>query len=309
MEDIVNDGSSKLIAYVKPPIDERSSNVSKKQMRTLKEENAINMSTINHVESSGSKGVSLEIPTTSKKKKRFEKALSLEELAKGSIVFKKGVPCTCQARRHKLVSNCLSCGKIVCEQEGEGPCRFCGALVLQEGSTYAGIEGTEVYDTEKESNAVAFAKRLVDYDRNSAPRTKIFDDQSDYYEMDGNTWLSKEEKDRLTKEKKEIEESREVQKNKLIVTFDLIGRKVVVNENEASEMGSEYKILRPAEKGEFCRIKPNPSAQVQPRFIDPDPLRNISRGKQTRFRNGLCLEITGRVQHDVNNDKSIKSSE
>lgn len=188
MEDIPIDGSSKLIAYVKPPIDERSSNAPKKQMRSLKEENVITMTAINHVGSSGSK----EMPTISKKKKRFEKVVSLEEVTKGSMLFHKGMPCTCQARRHKLVSNCLSCGKIVCEQEGEGPCSFCGALVLQEGSTYAGIESTEVYATEKETNAIALAKRLVDYDQNSAPRTKIFDDQSDYYEIDGNNWLSKE---------------------------------------------------------------------------------------------------------------------
>ncbi|KAJ6870130.1 hypothetical protein NC652_035903 [Populus alba x Populus x berolinensis] len=49
-------------------------------------------------------------------------------------------PCPCQARQHRLVSNCLSCGKIVCEQEGEGPCRFCSALVLKERSMYAVLE-------------------------------------------------------------------------------------------------------------------------------------------------------------------------
>ncbi|KAJ6934664.1 hypothetical protein NC651_009613 [Populus alba x Populus x berolinensis] len=44
-----------------------------------------------------------------------------------------GKPCPCQARQLKLVSNCLSCGKIVCGQEGEGSCSFCDALVLKEG--------------------------------------------------------------------------------------------------------------------------------------------------------------------------------
>lgn len=92
----------------------------------------------------------------------------------------------------------------------------------------------------------------------------------------------------------------------LICTSFLL--QVVVNENEASELESEYRILRPAEEGEFCRIKPNPSSQVQPRFIDPGPLRNVSRGLQTRFQNGLCLEITGRVQH-VDDDKTAELSE
>ncbi len=40
--------------------------------------------------------------------------------------------CYCQCTRHKLVNNCVNCGKIVCEQEGEGPCLFCGAWVDRE---------------------------------------------------------------------------------------------------------------------------------------------------------------------------------
>lgn len=41
----------------------------------------------------------------------------------------KRIICYCQATKHGLVNNCINCGKIVCEQEGEGPCLFCGAWV------------------------------------------------------------------------------------------------------------------------------------------------------------------------------------
>ena len=37
--------------------------------------------------------------------------------------------CDCLATKHKLISNCVKCGRIVCEQEGSGPCIFCGDLV------------------------------------------------------------------------------------------------------------------------------------------------------------------------------------
>lgn len=37
--------------------------------------------------------------------------------------------CDCQAVRHALVNNCLSCGRVVCVQEGSGPCFFCGEIV------------------------------------------------------------------------------------------------------------------------------------------------------------------------------------
>lgn len=40
--------------------------------------------------------------------------------------------CDCQAAKHKLVNNCLTCGRIVCEQEGSGACFFCGSLVCSE---------------------------------------------------------------------------------------------------------------------------------------------------------------------------------
>lgn len=128
----------------------------------------------------------------SSKKKKAGKVISLAEAAKGSIVFQQGKPCSCQARRHRLVSNCLSCGKIVCEQEGEGPCSFCGSLVLKEGSTYAGLDESLPLQSDAEATAEAYAKRLVEYDRNSAARTTVIDDQSDYYEIEGNSWLSKE---------------------------------------------------------------------------------------------------------------------
>ena len=37
--------------------------------------------------------------------------------------------CECQASKHSLINNCVNCGRVVCEQEGSGPCLFCGSLV------------------------------------------------------------------------------------------------------------------------------------------------------------------------------------
>lgn len=185
--------SSKLHAYVKPPSNEVSVGGTKKLSKAPKEvtlsSNQENRVPPDSIESKnahrGNQG--------SSKKKKAGKAVSLADAAKGSIIFQQGKPCSCQARRHGLISNCLSCGKIVCEQEGEGPCQFCGALVLKEGSSYAGLdEGAGPLLSDAEVAAEAYAKRLVDYDRNSAARTTVIDDQSDYYEIEGNSWLSME---------------------------------------------------------------------------------------------------------------------
>lgn len=196
--------ASQLQAYVKPPSDAISG--PKKPLRMPKvvtapsnqtetKRNVASTSSNNRVltESSESKSTNKGNQGNSKKKKAG-RVVSLAEAAKGSIVFQQGKPCSCQARRHNLVSNCLSCGKIVCEQEGEGPCNFCGALVLREGSTYAGLELDEILppSSDAEAAAEAYAKRLVEYDRDSAARTTVIDDQSDYYEIEGNSWLSME---------------------------------------------------------------------------------------------------------------------
>lgn len=182
--------TSNFHAYVKPRPDEGPVVTSKKPQRTPKEATP-SSSQDNRIKNQKSDPQNVQ-PTNqgSSRKKRSGKVISLAEAAKGSIVFQKGKPCSCQARRHRLVSNCLSCGKIVCEQEGEGPCNFCGALVLKEGSAYAGLDDGATLVTEAEATAEAFAKRLVEYDRNSAARTTVIDDQSDYYEIEGSTWLS-----------------------------------------------------------------------------------------------------------------------
>lgn len=44
----------------------------------------------------------------------------------------------------------------------------------------------------KTEEAIAFKNRLVEYDRNAAQRTQVVDDQSDFFEIDSNAWLSPE---------------------------------------------------------------------------------------------------------------------
>lgn len=179
---MANASGPELQMYVKPKVDYTGT---KKPSKTPKEGTSSN-------QQPGTAKPTAPAPKVNPKKKKGGKVISLAEAAKGSIVFQQGKPCACQARRHRLVSNCLSCGKIVCEQEGEGPCSFCGALVLKEGSTYAGLEEGFTPVSDADVAAEAYAKRLVEYDRNSAARTTVIDDQSDYYESEGSKWVSQE---------------------------------------------------------------------------------------------------------------------
>ncbi|KAL3640587.1 hypothetical protein CASFOL_015555 [Castilleja foliolosa] len=288
--------TSTLRAYVKPRSDEVTI-AAKKPQRAPKESNPSS----SHGNQIKSEPQNTHPTTNQSKKKKSGKVISLAEAAKGSIVFQKGKPCSCQARRHILISNCLSCGKIVCEQEGEGPCNFCGALVLKEGSSYAGLEEGVALVNDDEAAAEAFAKRLVEYDRNSAARTTVIDDQSDYYETEGNSWLSVEEKELLTKKREEVEEAERVQRNKVVMTFDLLGRKVLMNkDDDASEEMQNSSLLRPSHEKEDIRIKPSPNLKIQPIFIDPGSRRSAKEKSLSSLSSGLCLEISGRVQHRAN---------
>lgn len=73
-----------------------------------------------------------------------------------------------------------------------------------------------------------------------------------------------------------------------------------MNQDDVSELESESNILRPPDAREISRVKPNPTLQVQPTFIDPGPSERPHKEKRSgkSINKGLCLEISGRVQHD-----------
>ena len=76
--------------------------------------------------------------------------------------------------------------------------------------------------------AVAAKDRLVHFDQTSAKRTTVIDDQSEYYEIDGNAWLDEHEREELKKQVQEMRDAEEEAKRRARTTWtlDLIGRRV-----------------------------------------------------------------------------------
>ena len=64
-----------------------------------------------------------------KKKSKFVPLYSKEGQAKSVVQLHGRHVCECQAAKHSLINNCTRCGRVVCVQEGSGPCLFCGNLV------------------------------------------------------------------------------------------------------------------------------------------------------------------------------------
>ncbi|RXM97724.1 Activating signal cointegrator 1, partial [Acipenser ruthenus] len=71
----------------------------------------------------------VKTPIDLAKKKKFVSLYAKEGQDKLAILLPGRHPCECLAQKHRLINNCLTCGRIVCEQEGSGPCLFCGSLV------------------------------------------------------------------------------------------------------------------------------------------------------------------------------------
>lgn len=46
------------------------------------------------------------------------------------------IRCECQASKHSLIRNCLECGRVICSQEGPGPCIFCTENVTDFSQLY-----------------------------------------------------------------------------------------------------------------------------------------------------------------------------
>ncbi|XP_011143802.1 activating signal cointegrator 1 isoform X2 [Harpegnathos saltator] len=175
-----------------------------------------------------------------KKKTKFVNLYS-----QGDILLKGRHRCNCEARRHSLVNNCLGCGKIVCAQEGSGPCFFCNELVcspeqqtiLQSKSKQADALYNKLMDQKMNKGLEDSLKqrdKLLEYDRNSARRTKVIDDQSDYYQSHS-TWLSASEREKLQKQETEALARKHMSRLDRRIAINLMGREVTDEDEIASQ--------------------------------------------------------------------------
>ncbi|XP_042342575.1 activating signal cointegrator 1 [Plectropomus leopardus] len=196
--------------------------------------------------------------SSTKKKNKFVNLYAKEGQDKLSILLPGRHPCECLAQKHKLINNCISCGRIVCEQEGSGPCLFCGSLVctreeqeiLQRDSNKSqklrkklmGDGGERDYLPHQEAKmkaglekAVQHKDKLLEYDRNSVRRTQVLDDESDYFATDSNQWLSPNEREKLRKKEEELRELRHASRKDRKITLDFAGRQVIDEGNNLNE--------------------------------------------------------------------------
>ncbi|KAM9861417.1 activating signal cointegrator 1 [Aulostomus maculatus] len=223
--------------------------------------------------------------SSSKKKNRFVDLYAKEGQDRLTVLLPGRHGCDCLAQKHKLINNCISCGRIVCEQEGSGPCLFCGSLVctkeeqeiLQRDSNKSqklrkklmGDFGERDYLPHQESKvkaglekAIQHKDKLLEYDRNSVRRTQVLDDESDYFATDSNQWLSPSEREKLRKKEEELRELRHASRKDRKITLDFAGRQVIDEGNNLNEYYNRLdETLKEMSIGSGSKSPKNPDRQ------------------------------------------------
>ncbi|KAH9422905.1 Activating signal cointegrator 1 [Dermatophagoides pteronyssinus] len=154
----------------------------------------------------------------------------------GTFLLEGRRSCLCEASRHELINNCLTCGRIVCQQEGSGPCFTCGTLVfnkqqrdqLLSGSDEAMQKVQQLADSgarldfmdqvtdslnKKRSlkeiaasltsnpnldKAIEQKNKLLEFDKKSVARSKVFDDQVDYFTIQSQNFITEQNRRAIT---------------------------------------------------------------------------------------------------------------
>ncbi|KAI1726272.1 putative zinc finger motif, c2HC5-type domain-containing protein [Ditylenchus destructor] len=168
-------------------------------------------------------------------------------------------PCDCQARIHSLVRNCLNCGRIVCAQEGSGPCFYCGNLVctreerqilaenskrslellkaLTRDDTFAQKITDPSNSFAKLGNSILqatdYKEKLLEADK-SRDRTKVHDLESDYYNLENNVFLSPEDRQAIIKRKDELRQLNLQNSRKIVLDLDFANKSVTEKRQKTS---------------------------------------------------------------------------
>lgn len=180
-------------------------------------------------------------PETKYDKIEKKKTKYVNMLSQGDVLLKGRHKCDCEAKRHSLVNNCLNCGRIICKQENVGPCLFCGELVcypdqqaiLQTNTKQAESLYNKLMEQKPSKsleNSLKQRDKLLEFDRNSARRTKVIDDEADYYQSN-NTWLTALEREEFQKQEADMHARKHASRLSKKIAIDFMGREIDENES------------------------------------------------------------------------------
>lgn len=221
-----------------------------------------------------------------KKGKTVQKARPANQIQQPtSAIANSRRPCLCMARVHNLVNNCVNCGRIICEQEGEGPCLFCGNPVYSSKSEQMLAEDEEMqakfeqdFDyLESYLKAVDNKEKLLNYERESIASKNIIDQETDWYEIKNDVWQSDKARKQATH--KIHEEARLEQEAKSKIVYDVnIATGEVMGKESFVDYGATKKEAQQYLKQEEDAMKRKSNLQVEANKIDDEKMREVLSG-------------------------------
>ncbi|KAK0175370.1 hypothetical protein PV327_009124 [Microctonus hyperodae] len=233
-----------------------------------------------------------------KKKSKFINFYNQDD--KQVIWNKNRLRCDCEAKSHSLVNNCLNCGRIVCIQEGSGPCFHCGELVCTPDQQSILCSNTKQSDTlynklmeqkpgQGRKAALLQRDKLLEYDRDSAKRTHVIDDECDYYQSSDSVWLSENERKEIQKHEEQVRNEKYGSRLTKKVTLDIYGRQII----EEPDDEKMFNFQKSADLTESMIRKANDNADTlcptvefdRPQYIETDMLRNVSLNTMNNLEN------------------------
>jgi hypothetical protein len=133
---------------------------------------------------------------------------------------------------HRVIGNCLSCGRIICAEEDYGECLSCGEP--KSGSMhwigYATSHNLE--SPGLDSTAVDQKDRLIQYDREGTSRTRVYDDSTDWFAESQDVWRGREEREEAKRIMAEFEEQKHEAKKQIKISLDFNAGSISVVDKE-----------------------------------------------------------------------------
>ena len=160
-----------------------------------------------------------------------------------------GVSCQCMGKTHDVITNCTTCGKIACVEEGGFGCSFCAAVLPRTGREPKSLRGDDSKGMGASGGAAPSAAlkealerkdKLLLFDRTSASRTRVLDDQGDYFTS--NNWLSQRERESGEAEEKARRDEaaqRRGARREVKLSIDIMGRRVIETRDAGASGGQE----------------------------------------------------------------------
>lgn len=202
-------------------------------------------------------------------------------------IYLQRLKCNCVAQKHELINNCLSCGKVVCAQEGEGPCLYCGTVVtrpdgqfiVNEESLFPAIGKEELNKISQErSKAVIHKNTLLERDKSTNLVQNIYDESIDYYDVSENQWLDEESRQNAIDKLLAKDRFVEAEKLKQRIVFDPMANKFVpveFNYDEESFKQEGKNFMFDKEKEEYSKKMQKAKENWDSRLFNNDKVKDI----------------------------------